>query len=302
MAATFCVPPSAPALAGVPLRPLKLLHYEPSTAKAVLLIPPCADGEFHLLLRKAAEIQGKLCYSPPIQICLAHINRHSRACSVTDHVYSLAGVELPLDIRPTKRRRTADYRPTDADVPPMQGIYPNHHNTAYLTGQVAIDAFVAVESPNPSSSAQARDSPVMPISMVGGVGFDAFITAESLPPPAVPTSMVGGVGFDAFITAESLPPWAAPTSMVSGVGFDAFLTAESLPPSSAEGHDSPVMPLSMVDGAGFDAFVTAESLPPAAVPTSMVGEVEFDAAWWHVDPSMPGAQRQNYNVQGIEAA
>ena len=102
----------------------------------------------------------------------AHINRHNRACSVTDHLYSLSDIELPLEIRPTKRPR-ANYKPTEAEIPPMQGIYPNHYNKVYLTGEVGFDAFVAVESPNPPSSAKGRDCSVMPTNMVGRVEFDA---------------------------------------------------------------------------------------------------------------------------------
>jgi len=122
MAATFRLLPGPPASTEPRLRPLDLLHYDESTGKAVLSIPPGDGGEYHLLFRKAAEIEGKRSYSPPVRRCLAHINRHERTCSVTDHLYSLSGIELPLDLRPTKRRKRANHKPNDAELPPMQGI------------------------------------------------------------------------------------------------------------------------------------------------------------------------------------
>jgi len=298
MAATFRIPPSPPESTDAPLRSLILLQYEESTGKAVLSIPPCDGGEFHLLFRKAAEIEGKFSYSPPVRRCLAHINTHHRACSVADHLHSLGDIELPLDLRPTKRQRRANYKPTEAEIPAMQGIYPNHYNKAYLTDEVGFDAFVAAQSP-PPSSAQGRDYPVMPTSMVGGVEFDAFVAVESPNPPSsaqgrdypvMPTTMFDGVEFDAFVAVESpnLPSSAQgrdypvmPTSMVGGVAFDAFVAMESPnPPSSAQGCDCPVMSTSMVDGVEFDAS---------------------SATWWHLDLSMPGGQGQHEIAVGIEA-
>ena len=57
MAATFRTPPSPPELIDAPLRPLNLLQYEKSTAKAVLPIPPAMAPNFISFCEKPPRLK-----------------------------------------------------------------------------------------------------------------------------------------------------------------------------------------------------------------------------------------------------